>query len=67
MNPEPIIRANTYVRIHVCMNQAVVQRSGDFKNITTASKENQLYELFDNIIKNQASTVSLPMVRSEKH
>lgn len=49
------------------MNQAVVQCSGDFKNITTASKENQLYELFDNIIKNQASTVSLPMVRSEKH
>lgn len=39
----------------------------DFKNLTTVSKENQIYELFDNINKNQVRIVSLPMVRSEKH
>lgn len=30
------------------------QCPGDFKNIITANKENQLYELFDNINKDQA-------------
>lgn len=61
MNPEPLLKE---IRTHVVrVSLAMVQCLGDFKNIIIASKENQLYELFDNINKNQ----TLPIVRSEKH
>ena len=64
MNPEPLLEE---ICTHVRVRLAMVWCLGDFKNIIITSKENQLYELFDNINKNQTRTVSLPMVRSEKH
>lgn len=52
--------------MYVCVNLAMVQCSSDFKNISAANKENQLYASYDNISKSQANIVSLPMVRSGK-
>lgn len=52
--------------MYVCVNLAKVHCLGDFKNISAANKEKQLYASYDNISKSQANIVSLPMVRSEK-
>lgn len=43
--------------MYVCVNLAIVQCSSDFKDISTANKENRLHKSYDNINKSQANIV----------